>query len=61
MTRQALEESLQGLVDGLAAFSEEDVQRIEEMLERALTHVLIERHLRHRDASSGVSHLRAIR
>ena len=50
--------ALDGVVEGLAALTEEQVAELEATLERALTHVLVERHLRARDVR--VSHLRPV-
>lgn len=50
--------AIDSVVERLAGLSEAEVGELEAMLERALTHVLVERHLRVRD--SGVSHLRPV-
>ena len=50
--------AVDGVVMRLATLSEVEVQELEVLLERALTHVMVERYLR--AGASGVSHLRPV-
>jgi len=54
-----LRASIDDVIVDLAGVSDGDVRELEFIFERALTHVMVERHLRVRD--TGVSHLRPVK